>query len=136
MRFRGFDRSARATVVLGAVACCPRIGLANAYETRIYSTARVEAAPRIDGKLEDAVWDQVEWETDFIQLEPTEGVPPSQQTAFKIVYDDNALYIACRAWDSEPDRIARELARRDEFPGDWIAIDIDSHHDQRTAFSF
>jgi hypothetical protein len=28
------------------------------------------------------------------------------------------------------------LSRRDEFPGDWVEINIDSYHDQRTAFSF
>ena len=28
------------------------------------------------------------------------------------------------------------MGRRDEFPGDWVEINIDSYHDQRTAFSF
>jgi hypothetical protein len=28
------------------------------------------------------------------------------------------------------------MGRRDEFPGDWIEVNIDSYHDLRTAFSF
>jgi hypothetical protein len=28
------------------------------------------------------------------------------------------------------------MGRRDEFPGDWVEINIDSYHDLRTAFSF
>jgi hypothetical protein len=69
-------------------------------------------------------------------LRAAEGVPPSYQTAFKILYDANNLYIAYRAYDPEPGRIASLLARRDGFPGDWVEINIDSYHDHRTAYSF
>ena len=35
-----------------------------------------------------------------------------------------------------PIQLVSRMGRRDEFPGDWIEINIDSYHDQRTAFSF
>ncbi|HEX6333067.1 MAG TPA: DUF5916 domain-containing protein, partial [Flavisolibacter sp.] len=44
--------------------------------------------------------------------------------------------IAYRCFDSAPDSIIRRMSRRDEFPGDWMEVNIDSYHDQRTAFSF
>jgi len=104
---------------------------------RTYVTARAEPAPpKLDGVLDDACWERVEWATDFVQWEPAAGDAPSEQTAFKIVYDETALYIAYRAWDREPESIARLLARRDRFPGDWVEINIDSYLDRRTAFSF
>jgi hypothetical protein len=104
--------------------------------TRIYQTERCETPPVVDGLLDDACWDQVEWGTDFVGWEPQEGVVPSQATAFKILYSDDALYLAYRAYDTDPERIANRLARRDWFPGDWVEINIDSRHDGRTAYSF
>ena len=104
---------------------------------RTYTTQHMNgAALELDGRLDDACWAMVEWSTDFTQWEPTEGKPPTFQTAFKILYDDHALYIAYRAYDSEPERISELLTRRDHFPGDWVEINIDSYHDLRTAFSF
>ncbi len=109
---------------------------AAAVEPRVYVTRRAEKAPRIDGRIVERVWEDVEWSGDFIQRDPSEGEPPSAQTAFKILYDDQNLYVAYRAFDPEPEKIANILARRDHFPGDWVEINIDSYHDRRTAFSF
>jgi len=107
------------------------------YPRRVYTTRPAGPTPPVvDGDLGDACWDRVEWATDFVQWEPQEGVPPSEQTAFKILYDEHALYIAYRAYDSEPQKIDDILARRDWFPGDWVEINIDSRNDRRTGFSF
>lgn len=93
-------------------------------------------APAIDGILTDEAWRSVDWSDSFTQREPFEGKPPSQQTAFKILYDDKNLYVAIRAFDDEPDKIERRITRRDAFDGDWVEINIDSYFDHRTAFSF
>jgi len=104
---------------------------------RSYVTHPVEPGPpRIDGHLNDACWATVEWASEFVQWEPAEGQPPTHQTAFKILYDSENLYIAYRAYDTEPNAIASLLSRRDGFPGDWVEINIDSYHDRRTAYSF
>ena len=118
------------------ILCLVLVASAAHGEPRVYTTARTPTPPRIDGRLEDAVWDAVEWSGDFVQREPTEGAPPTAQTQFKILYDDTNLYVAYRAFDPEPQRIANILGRRDAFPGDWVEINIDSYHDHRTAFSF
>lgn len=90
----------------------------------------------LDGIPNDAAWDAVPWSGDFVQWQPSEGEAPSQETSFKIMYDEKFLYVAYRAMDSEPDKIERRMGRRDDFPGDWMEINIDSYHDLRTAFSF
>ncbi len=92
--------------------------------------------PDIDGVLSEKVWESSEWHGDFIQREPYDKQPPSQQTAVKILYDDNNLYVAVRAYDTEPEKIERRLSRRDNFEGDWVAVAIDSYNDDLTAFSF
>ena len=112
-------------------------GQGGAHERRAYTTAHTgPEPPRIDGAPDDACWNLVESASDFVQWEPAEGQPPTFQTAFKILYDEHFLYIAYRAHDGEPQRIADLLARRDGFPGDWVEINIDSYFDHRTAFSF
>src|SRR5262245_16144728 len=101
-----------------------------------YFTQRVTGVITLDGIPQEEAWNAVEWGGDFIQWQPHEGKPPSQQTSFKILYDDRFLYIGYRCHDLAPDSIVRRMGRRDEFPGDWVEINIDSYHDQRTAFSF
>lgn len=104
---------------------------------RIYQTAHCGGrGPQLDGRLDESCWNLVEWSGDFVQWQPSEGAPPSQQTQFKVIYDDHAMYFGIRAFDSEPERIVDHLARRDWFPGDWVEVNIGSHGDGRTAFSF
>jgi hypothetical protein len=106
-------------------------------EQKSYTTTKVsESAPRIDGLIDDAAWETVEWSGDFTQRSPDDGADPSQETAFKILYDDDNLYVAIRAYDTNPDEIVKRLSRRDGFEGDWVEINIDSYFDKRTAFSF
>ena len=103
---------------------------------RVYNTAFAKTAPEIDGQMNDPCWEQVEWSGDFIQIQPYENKAPSQQTSFKVLYDDDNLYILVRAFDSEPDKISRRISRRDNFDGDMVSVAIDSYYDQQTAFSF
>jgi hypothetical protein len=105
-------------------------------EKKIYNTKATNSPPVIDGHDKDECWNTVEWSGDFIQMQPEENKPPSQQTAFKILYDDNNLYVFIRAFDTEPDKISRIVSRRDYFTGDMVEINIDSYFDKQTAFSF
>jgi len=102
-----------------------------------YFTQRIEgAAPTIDGLIDEAAWDQVEWSGGYSQLEPDNLVPPSMDTYIKILYDASNIYVAFKCLDSEPDKIENRMSRRDGFPGDWVEINLDSNGDKLTAFSF
>ncbi len=105
---------------------------------RTYTTKFLDekASPEIDGLLNDAGWDIVEWQGDFVERRPDENTQPDHKTKFKIVYDQKFLYVGIRAYDSEPDKIEMRLSRRDGFQGDWVGIFIDSYHDKRSAFGF
>ncbi|MGB3619282.1 MAG: DUF5916 domain-containing protein [Catalinimonas sp.] len=105
--------------------------------TPVYITQRIAgAAPKVDGRLTDAAWEQVAWSGNFYQYEPSDEEPASQRTRFKILYDERYLYVAWRCFDTEPERVEARLGRRDEFPGDWVEINFDSFNDKRTGFSF
>jgi len=92
--------------------------------------------PKIDGTLDDAVWESVEWSSDYVQNEPNNGATPTSQTKLKILYDDKNLYVAFRCYDAEPSKIVKRLSRRDGFEGDWVEINLDSYYDKRSSFSF
>lgn len=106
-------------------------------QKKIYTTSRVNPeTPTIDGRFDDPAWNKVEWAGDFVQREPHEGKPPSEPTSFKILYDEKNLFVAIRAYDQEPDKVVRRLARRDSVDGDWVEIQLDSYNDHLTAFCF
>ena len=106
-------------------------------QVREYHTSKILTKPPvIDGLIDEPVWNTVEWQDDFTQQEPYEFDKPSQKTAFKVLYDDNNLYVAVRAFDDEPDKIERWLGRRDHFDGDWIAVGVSSHFDHLTGYGF
>ncbi len=101
-----------------------------------YTANRTDVAPRIDGYLDDTAWNLVDWGNNFIQDYPNNGVNPTYQTQFKILYDDNNLYIGIRMFDDEPENIGKRLSRRDNIDGDWVTIAFDSYNDNLTAYSF
>lgn len=104
---------------------------------RTYTTVRLTTPkPVIDGKLNDECWKTGEWGGNFVQWIPKEGAKPSQETQFKILYDDKNIYVAIRAFDKEPHKISRKAGRRDEFVGEQAGVNFDSYHDHRTGFEF
>jgi hypothetical protein len=105
---------------------------------KVYNTKPLLSVmpPELDGILDDEAWSIVEWTTDYIENLPDENTAPVEQTKFKIVYDRQFIYFGFKCYDKSPKDIVRRLSRRDGFEGDWIEINIDSHNDQLTAFSF
>lgn len=104
---------------------------------KIYTTQRLSGnSPTIDGQLDETSWKNAQWEGGFIQHEPFEGRTPSQNTKFAVMYNDEYIYVAIKAFDNSTDSINRRMTRRDEIDGDQVGIQFDSYHDLRTAFTF
>lgn len=101
-----------------------------------YAAYRIETAPVINGEFDDEAWLQGEWAGEFVQHQPYADRPPSQQTEFKVAFDDMNLYVAIRALDSAPDSITNRMSRRDNGDGDMVFVLFDSYHDLRTGFTF
>ncbi|MDX2058725.1 MAG: DUF5916 domain-containing protein [Gemmatimonadales bacterium] len=105
------------------------------------TSARAVRGPKtgakLDGILDDQIWQSAPRFGGFTQRDPDEGRPATEATEFQVVYTDQAIYVAVRAHDQSPDRITAALARRDAWvPSDEITIMIDSYRDRRTGFSF
>jgi hypothetical protein len=109
------------------------------YPPRVYQTTRLQGEPPdIDGRFDDAAWLQGEWAGDYKQQMPVEGGKPLHPTELKILYDDQNVYVAIRAYD-DPAQVHRYPGRRDDFGGyavDIVGICFDSYNDKRTGFEF
>lgn len=104
---------------------------------RVYQAERLAgAAPVIDGRLDDACWQQGAWAGEYRQREPFEGAAPTAPTELKILYDNRNVYVAIRAHDPEMATQPRLLGQRDEFNGDMAGVAFDSYLNRRTAFEF
>ncbi len=95
-------------------------------------------APRIDGHLTEEVWQKAPAQGHFIQREPDFGMPASEQTEFRVLYDQRKIYIGVWVWDSHPSEIIASEMKRDSNlrKGDQIKIAIDTFHDHRNSFTF
>ena len=95
------------------------------------------AVPNLDGRLDDAVWQNAAVATDFTQVLPDDGRPPSERSEIRVAYDESSLYVGARFYDSEPNGVTGRLGRRDaQVQSDRFFLSIDSYHDHRTAFRF
>ena len=94
-------------------------------------------APRIDGVLDEAVWQSATAVDAFVQQEPNEGQPASDRTEVRVLYDSKHIYIGVHAHASEP-VIATEMRRDADrlFDEDNFQIIIDTFHDSRNGYMF
>ena len=92
---------------------------------------------RIDGRIDEEAWASAPVTSGFVQSEPGEGVPPTRNTEVRILFDDDALYVAARMYD-HPDSIQRQLVRRDERGPfmDWFGFSIDPNQSKRNGYAF
>jgi len=93
--------------------------------------------PKIDGKLENPIWERGAVLDTFTQDEPQEGARPSERTLAYIGYDEKSIYIAVRCFDSNTKGIRACLTKRDSISGDdEITIYLDTFNDKKRAFVF
>ncbi|RXQ94389.1 hypothetical protein EO244_08890 [Ancylomarina salipaludis] len=98
---------------------------------------RVHQSPKIDGILEDAVWKNVPVAKEFIQLDPDNGMPSNFKTEAKFIYTDNSLIVGVMMYDDQPDKILKELSKRDDINNsDFILLLIDPFNNGLDAFEF
>jgi hypothetical protein len=98
----------------------------------------IEHPPKLDGTLDDPLWQSAIPITDLRQREPYEGEPPTEKTEVRILYTRHAVYFGIHCYDSQPSRIIATELRRDvsQDLDDHFEILIDSSHDRRNAHVF
>lgn len=127
-----------AAMPITAVGDDAKDGIDQSQENRTIQAYYTPEGPQVDGRLDDDVWQMANEGGDLFQYEPEVGVPMSEKTVFKFVYDDANLYLGVWCYDSEPRKIlARTLQNgRGLFSDDYIYFAFDPFHDQRNGYAF
>ncbi len=93
---------------------------------------------KIDGKLNEPIWEKAAKIPYLTQQQPMENSPATEKTEVYVFYDENYLYIGVKCFDSEPDKIIayqmnRDFRTRDD---DMVEVLIDPFNDRRNAYVF
>ncbi len=101
-------------------------------------SSRILQPPEIDGELNDESWKNLATVTRMVQYSPVQGIAPSQKTEVRFAYDDFAIYIAARMYDTSPDSILRELGNRDDYTlnADVVKIGFDPYNTRQDCYIF
>jgi hypothetical protein len=92
---------------------------------------------RLDGRLDDAAWQQASPLTGFTQKEPVEGAPPTDDMDVRFVYDEDSLYVGARMYTRVSRAVQAPLGRRDNAgQAEHIIVSLDTFLDRRTAAAF
>ncbi len=109
----------------------------------VANAARRSGSVTIDGKLDETAWASAKPIGDLVQSVPNEGKAPSERTEIRVLYDDGAIYIGARMFDSMGKNGVRAvLTRRDQLlndgslTSDKIALVLDPFHDKNTRMWF
>jgi hypothetical protein len=101
---------------------------------------RLDQPLRLDGALDESVYQESRSISDFIQQVPREGAPATERTEAWVMFDDQNLYVGARCWDSAPpERWVANEYRRDTNQlrqNDTFGIVLDTFYDRRNGFLF
>jgi TolB-like protein len=99
---------------------------------------RTQAPPEIDGRLDDAVWQDAAVITDFVQRQPLDGALATENTEVYVAYDNDNIYLGVYAHYSEPGMMRANRTDRDQAAqrDDTVSVFFDPFLDQQRAYVF
>ena len=130
-------QSAAPSVTLAGSTTAPAPARAERATATAAMATRATVAPTLDGRTDDAAWQDAQIIDQFLQYEPNEGSESRFRTEARVTYDDRNLYVLARMYDPAPDSIVSLLSRRDvRTASEQIKVVIDSYNDNKTGYEF
>jgi hypothetical protein len=109
----------------------------NAAGIRVARAARTNHAPKLDGTLDDPVWQAAAPVDDFRQREPFETQPATERTDVRILYDARHIYFGVHCYDDWSGTVATQLRRDLSMDlDDNFSIMIDPTLSRRSGYIF
>ena len=103
------------------------------------TAVKITKSPKIDGILDEGVWQNAPSAANFIERRPNNGKPAveSLKSEVKILYDDTGIYFGAVLFDNEPSKIAKELTERDNIENDDIfGVTLNGYNDHQQSLEF
>ncbi|MEO5799995.1 MAG: DUF5916 domain-containing protein, partial [Gemmatimonadales bacterium] len=115
----------------------PQASVAQSSQKSTRATRIAGPPPQIDGVLDDAAWATAPVISDFVQKDPNEGKAPTVATQVRLLYDNDALYIAARMLRPDARAIRRSVSRRDsDSDAEVFLVSLDPYFDRQTGYTF
>ena len=107
-------------------------------EPNVLKAGPASSSIHLDGRLEEAAWDEAAEVIDLVQQSPNPGQPTPYATKVRVIVQDNRLYFGFECTDPDPDAIAVHSMRRDGdvASDDSVGIVLDTYGDHRTGYYF
>jgi hypothetical protein len=124
-------------VSLLGLAGTPMLGEETPSSRTEYSIPRTESPIQVDGRLEEAAWqDAARIELQY-ETRPGENIAAPVETECLVTYNSSHVYIAFKAYDDNPQAIRAHMVDRDTaFNDDFVGVVLDTFNDERRAFEF
>ena len=93
----------------------------------------------LDGRLDERVYRETEAIGDFVQQEPFEGTASTDKTEVWVTYDEDAIYVGARLWESDSSQRVTSDMRRDAnnlYNNDHFGVMLDTFYDRRNGYIF
>jgi hypothetical protein len=90
---------------------CGMGSLTLANRKKDFDCVKIESAPIIDGKLDEAFWGKADTQTPFLIM--PSGANPTAQTKTYLAYNNNSLFIAFRCNEPKIDQVRESITNRD-----------------------
>jgi len=107
---------------------------------KVISAKRIQNPPKIDGFLNDIIWDGIKSAKEFIMIEPYNGKLEriTEKSEVLIAYDDNAIYFGAKLYDKNAHLILNEFGERDNKNknADIFEIWLNPFNDGINQFNF
>ena len=102
------------------------------------AAVRVTKAPDIDGHLIDEAWSYAKPAGEFLQKEPKQNIPHSQRTEFRVLYNNDTLFVGVWCFDTQARNIIAHTMERDVMMRyeDMVNITLDTFQDRRNGYIF
>ena len=110
----------------------------NVIDKKQLQIERITIAPKIDGVLDDLIWQNADIATNFIQFRPDMGKAATEdrKTEVKMAYDDTGIYVAAYMYD-DPKLISKQFTSRDNFgQNDFFLIVLNPNNDGQNDTEF
>lgn len=102
-----------------------------------YRPFKTDVPPKIDGIVEESLWQNSTIDTLFITYNPAFGDTLAQRTRVHLAYDAEHLYFAFECFDDEPEKIKTSISQRDRiFSDDWIGFSLDAVGNKQSSYDF
>ena len=105
---------------------------------RSLQASKVAQAPKLDGVLDEAIWQTAPVAENFVVNSPNYGEASAHRTKVYVVYDNNSIYIGAYLYD-DPSKVRTQLTARDKEMMqdiDYFSVFFDTYNDDQNGFQF